>query len=154
MLPPRKSFCIARPCITPAQTAQDWGAYKRKAGLLSGGEDSKCTRLNDSSDCSTAAYTSNGVSLCAKWLLSWVLDRAALNSQNFVKWKFAKKLSSAHSGDYLLEPSIGLETELLLRCLASCLHRDVLDRVRAGGDYLPDPLLFDGSSRVVQPHVL
>src|ERR671921_1971353 len=25
----------------------------------------------------TAAYTSNGVSLCAKWLLSWVLDRVS-----------------------------------------------------------------------------
>src|SRR5919107_620589 len=55
MLPPRKSFCITRPCITPAQAAQDWGAHKRKAGLLSGGGDSKCTRLNDSSDCSTEA---------------------------------------------------------------------------------------------------
>src|SRR5215208_6602078 len=51
------------------------------------------------------------------------------------------------------EISVRLHTELRLRPIAPLVHHDILDVVRAGRDYLPEPLFFDGCLGMVVPHV-
>ena len=78
MLPPRKSFCITRACITPPRRHRTGAHAREKPGCSLEEEIQSAPGLTIPQIVvpgQTAAYTSNGVSLCAKWLLSWVLDR-------------------------------------------------------------------------------
>ena len=76
--------------------AQEWGAHNRKARLLFGGGDSKGTRLNDSSDCSTEAERS----IYAKWriFVCQVATFVGVGPRPYRVWT-SENSPSTHSGE-------------------------------------------------------